>query len=218
MPHTKRQLKESAILQAAEKVIAHKGYTHTRMDDLAAELSMTKAGLYFYFKNKEELYLAVTFRAFQSLIDSYYSTIQNFKESTGADRVLSLAACYLDFSERYHYYHEAMFHYMSLIRGTQQGVTSLEEVSQSVYWRRIQDVHHLPMNIFVTEIKSGIVDGSIDQQTPAEVIYLNIWALVAGYIKINIFGKRASKTIYRVEHDVWRAGVLQQVERMCKPI
>lgn len=216
MPTTKRQQKEAEILEAAERIFARKGYVNTRLEDITSALAMSKASLYFYFKNKEELYLAITFRAFQVLIDAYYQTIQMLKANPGAVRVQGLAECYLNFSEEYYHYHEAMFHYMSLIRGNFKGEQSLEDLRESIYWRRINDVHHLPMDIMVSEIRSGKVDKSISNAAHAEMIYLNIWAMIAGFVKINLFGKRASQTIYRVDHDAWRENVLQQIGAMLR--
>lgn len=177
---------------------------------------MSKASLYFYFKNKEELYLAIIFRAFQVLVDAYYQTIQQLKMNPGAVRVQGLAECYLNFSEEYFHYHEAMFHYMSLIRGNFKGEQPLDDLRESIYWRRINDVHHLPMDIMVAEIRSGKADKSISNVAQAEMIYLNIWAMIAGFVKINLFGKRASQTIYRVDLDAWRDNVLQQIGAMLR--
>lgn len=47
--------KKEDILRSASLVISRKGYHHATMEDIAAELLMTKGSLYYYFKNKEEL-------------------------------------------------------------------------------------------------------------------------------------------------------------------
>ncbi len=52
-----KQKKDTAeILDAALRVFARFGYKKTTLDDIAAELSMTKSNLYLYAKNKEHLY------------------------------------------------------------------------------------------------------------------------------------------------------------------
>lgn len=43
------------ILRSASLVISRNGYHNATMEDIAAELLMTKGSLYYYFKNKEEL-------------------------------------------------------------------------------------------------------------------------------------------------------------------
>ena len=47
--------KKEDILRSASLVIARNGYQNATMEDIAAELLMTKGSLYYYFKNKEEL-------------------------------------------------------------------------------------------------------------------------------------------------------------------
>ncbi|WP_117237158.1 TetR/AcrR family transcriptional regulator [Thermus sediminis] len=47
------------ILQAARKAFAERGYAATRLDELAAELGLTKGAFYHHFRNKRELLLAL---------------------------------------------------------------------------------------------------------------------------------------------------------------
>ena len=47
--------KKEEILRSASLVIARNGYQNATIEDIAAELLMTKGSLYYYFKNKEEL-------------------------------------------------------------------------------------------------------------------------------------------------------------------
>jgi len=47
-----------AILRAARKVFARKGYADTVVDDIAVEAGIGKGTLYLYFPSKEQTYLA----------------------------------------------------------------------------------------------------------------------------------------------------------------
>ncbi len=49
-----RKKKEEIILSAV-KIMNEKGYQRATMEEIAAELQMTKGSLYYYFKNKEDL-------------------------------------------------------------------------------------------------------------------------------------------------------------------
>ena len=51
-----REDKLPKIYEAALKVFAQYGYKRTRVEDVAAELGMTKGNLYLYVKNKRDLY------------------------------------------------------------------------------------------------------------------------------------------------------------------
>jgi TetR/AcrR family transcriptional repressor of mexJK operon len=48
--------KHAAILDAAQKRFARYGLTKVTMDEIAADLGISKAALYYYFPNKEDIY------------------------------------------------------------------------------------------------------------------------------------------------------------------
>ncbi len=49
--------KKEAVLQTAVQMFIEKGYRQTSFDDVAKKLKITKPALYYYFHNKEEIYL-----------------------------------------------------------------------------------------------------------------------------------------------------------------
>jgi AcrR family transcriptional regulator len=49
--------KKEAVLQTAVQMFIENGYRQTSLDDVAKKLKITKPALYYYFHNKEELYL-----------------------------------------------------------------------------------------------------------------------------------------------------------------
>ncbi|MEX0757205.1 MAG: TetR/AcrR family transcriptional regulator [Acidimicrobiia bacterium] len=55
----KRQLRRDQILDSAARVFARDGFHAARMDDIAAELELTKAALYYYCESKEDLFVKV---------------------------------------------------------------------------------------------------------------------------------------------------------------
>ena len=66
--------RRSQIVQSAIKVIGRKGFAKTRMADVASESGLSKGLLYWYFKSKEEIIIAIAdllfsaeFRKMQSL-------------------------------------------------------------------------------------------------------------------------------------------------------
>jgi AcrR family transcriptional regulator len=57
-PHVSDERK-SQILNAAEGVFTKKGFEEARMDDIAEETGLSKGTLYFYFKSKDDLIVAI---------------------------------------------------------------------------------------------------------------------------------------------------------------
>jgi len=52
-------LKENEILEAARSLFAHYGYSKVTMEEIASDVEMGKASLYYYFPTKEELFKSV---------------------------------------------------------------------------------------------------------------------------------------------------------------
>lgn len=67
----KREIRCEAIYKAALKVFAEYGYKKTTIEDIAAELGTAKSSLYFYIKDKRDLYdkaVAYGFRHWQNKV------------------------------------------------------------------------------------------------------------------------------------------------------
>ncbi len=54
-----QDIKREKILEAAHYRFLHYGYSKTTMNEIAGDLSMSKALLYYYFPDKSQLYIAV---------------------------------------------------------------------------------------------------------------------------------------------------------------
>jgi TetR/AcrR family transcriptional repressor of mexJK operon len=55
-----QDIKKEKILEASYQRFLHYGYSKTTMNEIAGDLSMSKALLYYYFPDKSQLYVAVT--------------------------------------------------------------------------------------------------------------------------------------------------------------
>jgi AcrR family transcriptional regulator len=60
---------------AAHALFADRGYTAVTMDDVAAEVGVTKPLLYHYFGNKERLYLACLERSGDALVETILGAV-----------------------------------------------------------------------------------------------------------------------------------------------
>ncbi len=67
LPRAERELQ---MLETARILFAERGFAAVTMDELAAEVGVTKPLLYNYFGNKEQLYIACMERAGDSLIQT----------------------------------------------------------------------------------------------------------------------------------------------------
>ena len=65
---TKTPRLSERVLDAAARLFGTKRFHEVRMDDIALEAEVSKGTLYRYFKDKEELYLALLARASRNLV------------------------------------------------------------------------------------------------------------------------------------------------------
>src|ERR1700676_1960571 len=70
-----RQEREELILQAAEEVLAEKGYYETSVDEIAARVGIAKGTVYLHFPGKEDLVIAILERNAQAIVELVEATI-----------------------------------------------------------------------------------------------------------------------------------------------
>lgn len=81
----RKEQNKKFILEAAEKVFGRKGYSLTRVDDIAAEAQFSKATLYKYFSSKKEIFMEIITNAFE---ESEKKVMKIQKEKVSAEKKL----------------------------------------------------------------------------------------------------------------------------------
>jgi AcrR family transcriptional regulator len=76
MTRLARVEREEQTLEAARILFAERGFTAVTMDEIAAEVGVTKPLLYTYFGNKEGLYLACMEPAAEALVDTVAAAVE----------------------------------------------------------------------------------------------------------------------------------------------
>lgn len=66
----RRQIRREQILHGAAKVFSKKGYHASTVDEIAKELGLTKASIYYYVSGKSDLLYQVYKRAMEVLLES----------------------------------------------------------------------------------------------------------------------------------------------------
>ncbi len=63
------KVSREAILEQAASLFGSEGYRKTRLEDVAAQFDISRAALYYYFKNKQEILFHIHLRAIRGLLD-----------------------------------------------------------------------------------------------------------------------------------------------------
>ena len=72
---SKAERTKAGILAAAENHFARLGFAATRLEDIAEELGMTRAALFYYFKDKQMLYDAMIVDSFSGLTNNLIAVV-----------------------------------------------------------------------------------------------------------------------------------------------
>ncbi|WP_058303391.1 TetR/AcrR family transcriptional regulator [Gorillibacterium timonense] len=65
---SEREIRRTAILDAAGMVFARKGYTNATMDDVSREAEYSKRTVYVYYSSKEQIYLELMIRGYRRML------------------------------------------------------------------------------------------------------------------------------------------------------
>ncbi|RQW79904.1 MAG: TetR/AcrR family transcriptional regulator [Geobacter sp.] len=91
----KKLSKKEIIMREAEKIFAEKGYYHTTVRDIARASDSNIAMLYYYFSDKENLYLEILDRTFSKIHEIIGISIQ--KGVTYEEKIRLLISSYIQF-------------------------------------------------------------------------------------------------------------------------
>ena len=118
-------------------------FPNTRMEDIARQAGCSKTTLYVYFESKENLYKAITYRAFQALLDNYYETLNSASQKSGLEKVIYFFNSYISFCEKHYDYQQLLLEYLTFIRsvsgeGRETKVT--EPLKKSLWFKKVRDI------------------------------------------------------------------------------
>ncbi|MEY3138631.1 MAG: hypothetical protein RL580_2363, partial [Pseudomonadota bacterium] len=92
LPSRERDWKRNAVIRAAARAFAARGYHNTSLDDLAADLNVTKPTIYSYVSGKEEL----LFECFRQGVDQILAGFEEAARTggSGRERLMTVARHY----------------------------------------------------------------------------------------------------------------------------
>jgi TetR/AcrR family transcriptional repressor of mexJK operon len=155
-----QDLKKEKILEAAHQRFLHYGYSKTTMNEIAGDLCMSKALLYYYFPDKSQLYTDVMRR----VADEYLEVLQ------------SNAFCNLKdaFEFQINSQHEFIlknYNFFDFFRLNEQNLPDL-------IWEIVTQVHQTEKEMLIKAIQSECTKGNIKPvDNPDEIVELLLDAL-----------------------------------------
>src|SRR2546421_1602890 len=144
------EMKRRMALETAARAFNERGFYRTSLDDIAAELNVTKAALYYYFESKDEILYECHSAAIQSLTDTPLGGVDD-RRLAGLEKIERFVARYVPMIVR-------SFGRCLVLVGTQP----LEPQNRA----KCRAGRRQTNDLLVGLIRDGIADGSIARCDP----------------------------------------------------
>ena len=168
-----KELRRNEIIDAAERVFFSKGRMNATMDDVAAEAELSKGTLYLYFKNKDELFLAIHLRGMAVLHKLFTDAVES--QETGINKMHAIGQAYSNFFKDYPDYFNALMYYKS---------QEAEYTPQDDFANECHNAGLDSLDIVAEVIKIGIQDGTISKELDPDKTATVLWGLSTGILQL----------------------------------
>ncbi len=159
-PDQQYELKRRALIQAAARAFNARGYHNTSLDDVAAELGVTRAALYYYIRSKQEILFECHMLAYDCG-DQAMAYAQAHAQN-GLDQACLIIRRFIE-----------LFNGGMGRVGMMTEHESLEPTMQALIQKRRDDFDHE----FRSIIDAGIRDGSIREVDPKLAVFFTMGAV-----------------------------------------
>jgi AcrR family transcriptional regulator len=170
-----KERRRSEILDAAEALYAQKGWDAVTMDQVARSARLSRALVYVYFRDKEELLFAIGERALKLLHERFAAAAA--AHGAGMDQVEAIGRAYMGYAHEFPHYFDFMARF-------QAHAASGDPGSNEAACHVSGD---LAIGVLVKSIQTGKGDGSIraDVGEPL-MLAITLWAFTHGVIQLTM--------------------------------
>jgi len=185
---------------------------------IARKAKLSKGLLYFYYKSKDDLYMAVILRAIKSTVEFLKHVLGNNADKPGLDRLMELLDEYFAFSRKFPYYQDAISTFINMsnpLKHERGKVGITKGMKESPYYQQIMSIKLEPFHMINDALEQGKADGSIKTELPPLYLYLSVWSLMIGYEKLAVSESSdgyAETPLYHVfDNKQWQETIRQLV-------
>jgi TetR/AcrR family transcriptional regulator len=168
-----KERRRAEILDAAEALYAEKGWDALTVDQVARSARLSRALVYVYFRDKEELLFAIGERAMRLMRDRFIEAAAS--QTLGLDKVEAIGRSYMTYAFEFPHYFDFCSRFQAHSVAIEPGP---HEVACNVGGDEVKAT-------VVRAIEAGIRDGSIrpDVGEP-KLLAITLWAFTHGVIQL----------------------------------
>ena len=174
-----QEQRKKRIVDMAETVFFQRGYDGATLPAIADAAGYNKRTLYLYFKDKEDLFLAVVLRGLEGL----RGALKPSAEQTGptSSGLRDLAVAFFDFSMDHPQYMDLIMAYESRYFVYHNRAASTDPDS---HLERCQQVSDDMARLVTAAIETGMAGGGVKSDLTAHQLMLILWGQIVGVMKI----------------------------------
>lgn len=168
-----KERRRAEILDAAEALYAKKGWDALTVDQVARSARLSRALVYVYYRDKEDLLFAIGERAMRLLRDRFAEAAA--AHELGLDKVEAIGRAYMSYAYEFPHYFDFCARFQAHSAAAQSG--SHEDACRMAGDETIA--------IVVQAIEAGMRDGSIRPDVGEPVMFaVTLWAFTHGIIQL----------------------------------
>ncbi len=168
--------KKETILQAATVLFSQNGFKETSTADLARMIGVAEGTVFYHFKNKKKLFLAVLGQTREMILNEFETYMGQQQFDSGMDMIEQAVAFHLYLAGKM----ENQFLLLHRYYPYQMAEVFPECRSH------LEAIYDCLVNIYEEAIESGQADGSIDR-LPARKTALIIFSMVDGVVRFKTY-------------------------------
>ena len=171
-----KERRRSEFLDAAESLYAKHGWESVTMDQVARTARLSRALVYIYFRDKDDLLFAVGERALKLLHQRFAAALE--APGSGRDKVDAIGRAYMGYALEFKHFFDFCSRYQS--HQVSVAATANEEACH-----KFGDA---VMGLVVQAIEAGVADGSISPGLAREprMLGMSLWAFTHGIVQLTI--------------------------------
>lgn len=189
--------RREAILDAAEEAFIEQRFDKTSMDAIARSAGLSRALLYVYFRDKEDIHVGLSVRAANTLYDLMHKYVSECDK--GVQQMYAIGKAYL-----YFYRHQQdYFRILTLSAGMRPSGKKLHENSTHAE-KAYAEADNRILQLMVSSVKKALNDGSLilPNETNPVSIALYMRGSLHGVIMLQDGNSELFKT-NEVDTDQW---------------
>lgn len=173
-----REQRKSNILDTARELLLEKGLNSTSINQIAKRAELSVGAIYFYYKDKEELFAALQLEGLELLHEAIRKAVA--KKVAPDKKIRAIAMAYLQFSEEHKNYFDIINYFL----------TSPETIFSPELKSEIDEHGDASIAMMTLAVQEGIDAGLFKPVDPKRQAII-LWAAFNGMIQL----KKLQKTI-----------------------